>query len=154
METNNKTIVTKKKKDILSELLVDPTTFQYATDDRRNTSNDYEITTNKTTDQLSQAVDQPEDMYLKYGYGSYFFYENKEVQTEEVLKKSELKDITDDEVEEKIIQIINSITNELTEKEKYDLMREIIKKLDIKDLDKELIHKLIGQLKHSDKILS
>jgi hypothetical protein len=144
METNNKSIVTKTKKDILSELLVDPTTFQYKNDDRRNTSNDYEITTNKTTDQLSQSVDQPEDMYFKDGYGSYFFYEDehKEVQTEEVLKKTELKDITDDKVEEKILQIINSITDELSEKE------------NIKDLDRDLVNKLIDQLKHSDKILS
>lgn len=149
----------KKKKDILNELLVDPTTYQYVNDDKRNTSNDYEVTSNKTTDQLSAMVDQPEDMYSSnLSYNSFFFYENddKSIKVEEVLKKAEIKDIVsgnNEQVGDKIIQIINNIKDDFNDQEKYSLIQELIKKLKIKELDKELVNKIIENLKKADNVL-
>ncbi len=156
MENNNKKVA---KKDILKELLVDPVTYQYTSDDKRNTSNDYEVSVNKTTDQLSALVDQPEDMYSpNFSYNTLFFYEqdDKTLQVEEVLKKAEIKDIVsgdNDQVEDKIIQIINNIKDDFNDQEKYSLIIELIKKLQIKELDKELINKIIEHLKKADNLL-
>lgn len=148
----------KKKKDIINELLVDPTTYQYVNDDKRNTSNDYEVTSNKTTDQLSAMVDQPEDMYSSNLSFNSFFYENddKTIQVEEVLKKTEIKDIVsgnNEQIGDKIIQIINNIKDDFNDQEKYSLIQELIKKLKIKELDKELVNKIIDNLKKADNLL-
>lgn len=79
---NKKTIKEITKKQLLKELLVNPEFFYYEKGDRRNSSNNREITANKTTDQISSIVDQPEDMFHPYGYGN-FFYESKDVKPEE-----------------------------------------------------------------------
>lgn len=146
----------KTKKDFINELLIDPVTYQYNKDDRRNSSNDSEITTSKTTDQLSGMVDQPEDRYYNRSYGSFFFFEEEtSLKTEEILKTKKINDIfeNNDDVEEKVVDIINSITEDLNEKEKFELVKEIIDKLKIKELDNELITKLITHLKKNDKVL-
>jgi hypothetical protein len=77
-----KTIKETTKKQLLKELLVNPEFFYYERGDRRNSSNNREITANKTTDQISSIVDQPEDMFHPYGYGN-FFYESKDIKPEE-----------------------------------------------------------------------
>jgi len=145
----------KKKKDVLKEILVDPVNYNYTTGDRRNSANYKEIYTNLTTDQISNIVDQPEDMFFPYGYGN-FFYEDKEYTKEEILKKKDYKKLLDNknkQVSDKIVKIIDKISDEFSDIEKFDLIKEIIKKLEINKLDGELLEELTNMLVKKEDII-
>ena len=143
----------------MKEILVDPETFAYNTGDQRNTTNNNEITTNKTTDQLSVMVDEPENKYHPQGYmGNYFFEEN--VKEEKFFTKKELIDelINDDkspdENVDSIVALLKDVEiNKLENNKLFKVTKKIFDKFNLKSLSGEYKNKLIDYLKKDDKII-
>ncbi len=153
----NKLII--KKKDIIKEVLIDPDNYSYNTGDERNTTNSNEIGTNKTTDQLSTLVDEPENKYYPQGYISNYFFEEK-VKEEKIFTKNQLIDEllsdndTPDENVDSVVALLNNVDiNKIGEPKIFKITKKIFDKFNLKGLDAEYKTKLIDYLRKDDKVI-
>lgn len=154
---NNKLII--KKKDLLKEVLIDPETYTYNTGDQRNSTNDNEIGTTKTTDQLSAMVDEPPNKYNPQGYMGNYFFEEK-VKEEKIFTKSQLIDEllsdndTPDENVDSIVALLNDVdVDKIGEPKLFKITKKIFDKFNLKGLDGEYKTKLIDYLRKDDKVI-